>query len=106
VREETAILKQGEVKLMTNGDAGPPAKAALASHNKGVWGALSGLTVNRPAKLFVVTTVASPQPVTWWPEWTGNSAKGAGKLRMPNTFEHRPEPSSWKIFLPDKVTTW
>jgi hypothetical protein len=53
VREETAILKQGEVKLMTNGDAGPPAKAALASHNKGVWGALSGLTVNRPAKLFV-----------------------------------------------------
>jgi hypothetical protein len=53
VREETAILKQGEVKLLTNGDAGPPGDAALASRNKGVGGALSGLTADRPAEFFV-----------------------------------------------------
>jgi hypothetical protein len=52
VREEAAILKQGEVKLLTNGDAGP-GNAAIASHNEGDCGALSGLTVNPPAKLFL-----------------------------------------------------
>jgi hypothetical protein len=53
VREETAILKQGEVKLLMNGDAGPPGNAALASRNKGICGALSGLTADRPAEFLV-----------------------------------------------------
>jgi hypothetical protein len=37
VRKETAVLKHGEKKLITNGGAGLPGSTAIASHNKGIY---------------------------------------------------------------------
>jgi hypothetical protein len=53
VRKETAVLKHGAKKLLTNGGAGLQESTAIASHNKGVWWALRGMTVYPATKLFV-----------------------------------------------------
>jgi hypothetical protein len=47
VCKETAILKQGEKKLLTNGGVG-----LAASQNKGICWTQTKLTVDPPAKLF------------------------------------------------------
>ncbi len=53
VRIETAVLKQGEKKLLTNGGAEPQRSTAIASQSKGIhcW-TQRRLTVDPPAKLF------------------------------------------------------
>jgi hypothetical protein len=53
VRKETAVLKQGEKKLLTNGGAGPPGSTAIARQSKGIYyWTQRRLTVDPPARLF------------------------------------------------------